>query len=150
MTAGGWNWNLGSAPLLVISGGWIQNSGEPPSSDTWWMNLELLSNTWRMDLELRGTALLVTQVVGGSGTVRAYSHCRTPIRTRTQIPYTAMGDKDPSLDLCNVNFQHITIVAKGKTLRIRVKVRVRIRQSERAITLWAVCPLVVTLETVLY
>ena len=55
----------------------------------------------------------------------ARSHCRTQIRTR--IPYTAIEERVPSVDLCNVNIQHITIVAKGKTLRIRV------RQCERAI-----------------
>ena len=48
----------------------------------------------------------------------ARSHCRTQIRTR--IPHTSIGDRDPSLDLCNVNFQHIAFVAKGKTLRIQV------------------------------
>ena len=37
-------------------------------------------------------------------------------------------DWDPSLDLCNVNIQHIRIVANGKTLRIRV----RVRQCKRA------------------
>ena len=46
------------------------------------------------------------------------SHCRTQIRTRTRIPYTAIGERDPSLDLCNVNIQHVIVVAKGKTLRI--------------------------------
>ena len=51
-------------------------------------------------------------------------HCRTRIR----IPNTAIGDRDPSHDMCNVNFQHITIVAEGKTLRIRVW------QCKRAIT----------------
>ena len=51
-------------------------------------------------------------------TTMARSHCQTQIRTLT--PYAAIGDKDPSLDLCNVNFQQITLVAKGKTLRIRV------------------------------
>ena len=54
-------------------------------------------------------------------------HCRTWIQTRTRIPYAAIGDWDPSPDLCNVKIQHITIVAKGKTLRIRV------RQCKRAI-----------------
>ena len=40
------------------------------------------------------------------------THCRTSIRIQTRIPYTVI--RDLSLDLCNVNFQHITIVAKGK------------------------------------
>ena len=53
---------------------------------------------------------------------------------RTQIPNTAIGDRDTSLDLCNVNFQHIKIVAKGKTLRIRVRVRL----CKRAIQLYRV------------
>ena len=64
----------------------------------------------------------------------AHSHCRTRIQTRTRIPNTTIGDRGPSLDLCNVNFQHITIVAKGKTLRIRDSIRIRVRQCERAIT----------------
>ena len=61
--------------------------------------------------------------------VMARSHCRTQIRNR--IPHTAIGDRDPSLDLCNVNFQHITLLAKGKTLRVRV--RIRVWQCEQAI-----------------
>ena len=63
----------------------------------------------------------------------ALSHCRTQIRTRTRIPYTAIGDRDLSLDLCDVNFQYITLVAKGKILRIGVRVRIRVWQCERAI-----------------
>ena len=35
-------------------------------------------------------------------------------RTRIRIPKAAIGDWDPSPDLCNVNIQHITIVPKGK------------------------------------
>ena len=54
----------------------------------------------------------------------ALLHCRT--RIRTQIPNTAIGDWDPSLDLCHVNIQHVTIVAEWKALRIRV------RQCKRA------------------
>ena len=59
-------------------------------------------------------------------TIMAVLHCltslhwRTPIRTGTRIPNTAIGDRDPSLGLCNVNFQHTTIEAKGKTLKIQV------------------------------
>ena len=36
--------------------------------------------------------------------------------SRTRIPNAAIGDWDPSPDLCNVNIQHVTIVAKGKPL----------------------------------
>ena len=39
---------------------------------------------------------------------------RSHYRTQTRIPYTAIGDRDPSLDLCNVNFQPTTIVAQSK------------------------------------
>ena len=44
----------------------------------------------------------------------ARSHTRIQPRSLTRIPNTAIGDRDPSLGLCNVNFQHITLVAKGK------------------------------------
>ena len=54
-------------------------------------------------------------------------------RTRTRIPNAAIGDWDPSLDLCNVIIQHVTIVAKGKTLQIQVQVRIRVWQYETAI-----------------
>ena len=42
-------------------------------------------------------------------------------------------DWDSSLDLCNVNIQYITIVAKGKILWIRVRVGIRVRQCKRDI-----------------
>ena len=64
----------------------------------------------------------------------ARSHCRTQIRIRTRIPHTAIGDRDPSKDLCNVIFQQVTLVAKGKTLRIQVLVWIRLWQCER--TIW--------------
>ena len=49
---------------------------------------------------------------------------------RTRIPNTAIGDRDPSLNLCNVKFWHSTIVAIGKPLWIWV----RVRQCETTIT----------------
>ena len=55
----------------------------------------------------------------------ALLHCRTGIRIRTRIPNEGIGIRI-RVDLCNVNIQHITILAKGK--------RVRVRQCERAIT----------------
>ena len=61
-------------------------------------------------------------------TVMALLHCRT------RIPNVGIGDWGPSLDLCNVNFQHITLVVKGKTLRIRVRIGIRVRQCKRAIS----------------
>ena len=51
-------------------------------------------------------------------------------RIRTRIPYTAIRDRDPTLNLCNVKFRRGTIVAIGKLLRIRVRICV----YEQAIT----------------
>ena len=38
-----------------------------------------------------------------------------PLHCQTRTPNAAIGAWDPSPDLCNVNIQHITIAAKGKT-----------------------------------
>ena len=55
------------------------------------------------------------------------------IRTQTMIPNVDIVDWDPSLDLCNVNIQHIKFLTKGKTLRIRVRFPIRLRQCKIAI-----------------
>ena len=48
---------------------------------------------------------------------------------RTRIPNADIGNWDSSLDLCNVNIQHVTIIAKGKTPRIRVRVKIRLCET---------------------
>ena len=47
--------------------------------------------------------------------------CTMPNVDSLQILHQS-GRGHPDIDLCNVNIKHITIVAKGKTLRIRVRV----------------------------